>query len=137
MRAEPRVDSGRRAEMALITGSRRVRAKQRKAVVMLLDRRYCHIPAPNRMALLAVGSKLTPVQVGMAFRAAGRGVGEDQADVTTLARDVLVQSLKGEASLPVMIKLRLPPDRFPRSRCMAIFAGNLQIAVRIRRPAAN
>lgn len=86
------------------------------------------------MAFLTVGSELPPVQIGMALRTAGWRLREHQADVTTLTRDSLVQALQRKAGLPVVVEFRLPADRFPRSCRVAVFAGNFQIAVWIRRP---
>ena len=56
--------------MALVAGSRGVGAQERKAIVMLLNRRDSHIPAPNSVTFLAVGAELTPMEIGVAVRAA-------------------------------------------------------------------
>jgi hypothetical protein len=74
------------------------------------------------------------VQIGMALRTAGGRLRKHQADVTTLARHTLVQPLQRKASLPVVVEFQLPADRFPRSCCVAVLAGNFQSAVWIRRP---
>ena len=132
-RAEARVDTGRRAEMALVAGSRGMGAQQGKAVVMLLDRRDGYIPAANRMTLLAVGAELTPVQIGVALPAAGGRSRKHQAYMAALAGHVLVQALQRKTGLPVVVELQFPPHRFPCSRRVAVFAGNFQLAVRTRR----
>ena len=133
-RAEACVNTGCRAEMALVTGSRGMGAQQRKAVVVLLDRRDGDIPTANRMALLAVGAELAPVQIGVAIPAATGRVRKHQAYMTTLAGHILVQALQRKTGLPVMIELQLPAERFPRRRRVAVFAGNFQVAVWTRRP---
>lgn len=122
--------------MALVTGSRRMGAQQRKAVAMLLDCRDGHVPPANRVTLLAVGSELTPVQIGVTLRAASGRVRKHQAYVTTLARNIRVQTLQLKAGLPVVVELQLSADGLPRGCAVTVFAGNLQVTVGIRGPAA-
>lgn len=136
-RAKAVVDSTCRAEVALIAGSRGVGAQQRKAIVMLLNRRDSHIPAPNSVTFLAVGAELTPMEIGVAIRTASGRFREHQADMTTLARNIRVQAQQLKAGLPVMIEFRLPAGRCPCGRGVTVFAGNLQVAVRTRCPAAD
>src|ERR1019366_5279136 len=63
------------------------------------------------------------MQVGMTFRAARGRRREYQAGVATLASDPLVQALQRKTRLPVMIELRLLPDRFPGGARVAVFAS--------------
>lgn len=86
------------------------------------------------MAFLAGGPKLPPVQIGMALRTTGGRLRKHKADVTTLTRHTLVQPLQRKAGLPVVVEFQLPANRFPRSCRVAVFAGNFQSAVWIRRP---
>ena len=89
---------------------------------MLLNRRNGYLPGADRMAALTVGSELPAMQVGMTFRAARGRRREYQAGVATLASDPLVQALQRKTRLPVMIELRLLPDRFPGGARVAVFA---------------
>ena len=56
--------------MARVAIYRRVRSGKREAIVMLLDLLHADLPSLNRVALLAVGSQLPPVNIGMAILAA-------------------------------------------------------------------
>ena len=60
---------------------------------MLLNRRDSYLPTANRMAALAVGTELPPMQIGVTFRAACGRIREYQVGVTALASDALVQTL--------------------------------------------
>jgi hypothetical protein len=60
---------------------------------VLLNRRNGHLPTADRVAALAVGSKLPPMQIGVTFGAARGRRREYQVGVTTLASDSLVQAL--------------------------------------------
>jgi hypothetical protein len=55
--------------MAIITLQRGVCAHQREAVKMILNCLSGNSPPVHGMALLAVGSELPPVNIGMAIRA--------------------------------------------------------------------
>jgi hypothetical protein len=89
------------------------------------------------MTLLTVRSELTPVQIGVALRAASGRIRKDQTHMAALAGNIAVQTLQRKTGLPGMIELWLTADRFPGGRGVAVFAGNLQSAMWIRRPAAN
>ena len=104
---------------------------------MLLHRGNSHLPTANRVAALAVGSELPPMQIGVTFRA-GRGRSREyQAGVTTLACDSLVQALQRETRLPVMIELRLFSDGFPCGTGVTVFATNVERPVRVSDTAAG
>ena len=51
--------------MTGIAVNNRVGTRQREAVVVLLDIFDGNLPAPNRMAFLAVSSQLAPMNVGV------------------------------------------------------------------------
>jgi len=51
-----------------------VSARQREAVVVLLDIFDGNLPSPNRMALLAVSSQLAPMNIRVAVLATLAGV---------------------------------------------------------------
>ena len=137
LRAEPGIDSGGRSVVAIVAGGNCVGANERKSVTVLLNRRNSHLPAAHRVAALAIGSELPSMQVGVTFRAGRRRTREYQAGVTTLAGDCPVQALQFETRLPVMIKLRLPSNRFPCSVGVAVFTTNFELPVRVGGTAAN
>ena len=89
------------------------------------------------MAALTVGSELPAMQVGMTFRAARGRRREYQAGVATLASDPLVQALQRKTRLPVMIELRLLPDRFPGGARVAVFASDVERPVRVSHAAGG
>ena len=93
LRAQSGIDSGGRSMVAIVAHHRGVGANQRKPVAMLLNRRNGYLPTADRVATLAVGSELPPMQIGVAVRAAGGRGRECQVGVTALASDPLVQAL--------------------------------------------
>jgi len=56
--------------VARVAVHRCVRSGKREAIVMLLDLLHADLPSLYRVALLAVGSQLPPVDIGMAILAA-------------------------------------------------------------------
>ena len=116
--------------MAGVAIYRGVRADERKAILMVLNRLRRNIPPLNGMALLAVRSHLPPVNVGVAVRALGADIREHQLDVALGALHLLVHSAQRVTGL-VVIELRDAPDRLPAGVGVAVFAGNADIAVRI------
>lgn len=135
--AEPDVNTRCRPMVALIARHRRVGAEQRKPVVVILDGRNLHIPTLHGVALLAVRPELATVQVRMTFRALGGRLRKNQADVTVLARDRLVQAAQRKTGLRVVIEFHLLADRLPGSRGVTVLARHLQRPVWVRHPAAH
>lgn len=75
---------------SLVTGvaiHRRMRARQGKAIVVLLHLADGDLPSPNCMALLAVRPQLALMDVGMAILTPLSNVGKYGPDVTFGARD--------------------------------------------------
>jgi len=93
LRAESGIDSGRRSMVAIVAHHGGVGADERKPVAVLLNRRNGYLPTADRVATLALGSELPPVQIGVTFRAARRCRREYQVGVTALASDPLVHAL--------------------------------------------
>jgi hypothetical protein len=137
LRAEPRIDASRGALMASIAGDSRVCAEKREPVVVLLDGRDRHVPAPHRVTFLAIRAELPPVQIRMTVRAAGRRLREHQVHMASLARYVLVETKQRKSGLSGVIELRLSADWLPRGCRMAVLAGHAQFAVRVRDAAAH
>jgi hypothetical protein len=137
-RAQPGIDSGRRSTMALVANRHCVRADQGKSVIMVANCRNRHVPPADRVAVLAIGSELAAVQVGVTLRALGRRLGEDHVGVTTGAIHGMVQAQQRVARLPVMIEFRLFADRLPGGGGMALIAAKLfQLAMRVGGTAAD
>lgn len=75
------------------------------------------------MAAFAIAAELSPMYVGVAIRAVGAYVFEDQAGVATCTRHFLVHAAQGVASL-IVIKFRIGADRPPACVSVAILTGN-------------
>ena len=118
-----------RTLVAGIAVHRSVRARQRESVIVLLNLLHRHLPAEHRMALLAVGSQLPPVNVGVAVLAALPDVREHGLNVALDASDGAVHPAQRIAR-PVVIELRNRADRFPSARRMTVLTGDVQVAVR-------
>jgi hypothetical protein len=106
----------------------RVRARQRKAIIVLLHLPYGDLPSSNGVALLAICAQLALVDVGVAILTALSNMSEYGPDVTSGAGDGGVHAAQGIFRL-VMIEFRRGADRFPRIRGVAVLASYVQIAV--------
>jgi len=111
---------------------RGVSSGEREAVVVILDLLYRNVPSPHRVALLAVGSQLPPVNIGVAILAACADIVEDHLDVTLGAGYRRVHAAKGIAGL-IVIEFWDGADRLPSTSGVAILTRNGQIAVRAMR----
>lgn len=109
-----------------------VPAYQRKPVVVLLHSLQQDVPTLHCVALLAVGSHLATMNVGVAVGAIHTRIGEYRFGVTLGAGDALVQTAQGIFSL-IVIKLRHRSDGLPPHRGMAVLAGDIQVAMRTSR----
>ncbi len=117
---------------ALVTGiavDRRMRSRQREAIVMLLDLLYRDFPSQHRVALFAIGAQLPAMNVRMAVLAALPHIGKHRLDVTLRAGHRLVHAAQGIARL-IVIEFGDGPDRPPSVGGVAILAGHRQSAVR-------
>ena len=130
---------GHRLELAvgrvLVAGiaiHRGVRARQRETVVVLLNLLDRNLPSADGVALLAIRTQLTLVNVGVTVLAALPDVGKHRLDVALRARHILVQAPQRVASL-VVIELGDGADRLPALGSVAILTWNIQIAVRTAR----
>jgi hypothetical protein len=57
--------------VALVAFNQRMRSNQRESILVILDLLDVYLPAPDRVAALAICSKLTAVNVGMALSTLG------------------------------------------------------------------
>jgi len=107
----------------------RVRSGQREPVVMLLDLLNGNLPAPDRVALLAIRSQLPLVNVSVAVLASLPHVGEYRPDVTLHAGHGLVHTTERVTRL-IMVEFGNCADRFPSARRVTVLTGHAQVAVR-------
>lgn len=121
-----------RVLMAAVALQQRVRAHQREAVEMLLDVLHGNPPAPYVVAVLATGSELPAMDVGVAVGAFRARVREHQIGVTLPAGHPFVHAAQGELGL-VVVKLRNVADGLPRRERVAVLAGEIQVAMRAAR----
>jgi len=96
---------------------------------MLLDLPNGNLPALDRVALFAVCSHLSAVNVGVAVLAALAHICEDRLDVTLGAGHRLVHPAQRIFRL-VVIELRNRTDWPPRIGGVAVLARNGQVSVR-------
>lgn len=106
-----------------------VPANQRKAIFVLAHALQNNIPALYGMTLLAIGTHLATMNVGVAVSAVGTGIGEHRLGVALVAGDARMHSAQ-RISGRIVIELRYSPYRLPANRSMAVLAGDAQIAVR-------
>lgn len=125
-----------RSFVARIAVHCRMCSSQREAVVVLLDLLHRDLPAPHRVALLAVGPQLAPVDVSVAILAALTNVGEHGLDVTLNAGYRLVHPAQRITCL-IVIEFRDSANRPPSVRCVAVLTRNVQIAVRTMRASGS
>jgi hypothetical protein len=104
-------------------------AKKRESIVVLLDLLDLHIPAPHVVALVAAGSELSLVNIGVTVGALPSDIREDRLGVALGARYALVQSTQGEAR-GLVVELRNRPNGLPSFKRVAVLAGNTQWPMR-------
>ena len=121
-----------RAFVAGIAVEHGMRAHQRKAVLVVLNRLDGNVPALHRMAALAIRAELATVNVSVAVPALVADIRKNGFGVALRAGHVLVHAAKREARF-VVIELRDVADRLPRRECVAVLAGNRQRSVRAAR----
>jgi hypothetical protein len=118
--------------VAGVAVNRGVGAGKRESIVMLLHILDRNLPSAHGVTLLAIGSQLTPVNIGVAVLAVLTNVGEHHLHVTSGAGHGSVHSTEGITS-PTVIEFRDGADWLPAIRRVAVLAGNRQIAVRTMR----
>lgn len=128
-RRKAQVISNRRVFVTFLAFHYRVRAEQRKAVEVLLNRLRGNLPAEHRVALRAVRAELTAVNIGVAIGAVFSDVREDGLGVTARTGNFFVHAAQ-RVPRGVMTKFRNRPNRSPTRVGVAVFAGNIQGTVR-------
>ena len=120
---------------SLVTGvalNHRMRADQRKAVLVILDRADVRFPTFDRVAGFAIRAHLTAMNIGMAVRAFSPHIRKHRLGVARRARNIGVQAAQRILRLAV-IKFRNRASRLPSRLRMAILARNRQRPVRTPR----
>ncbi len=125
-----------RALVAGIAVHRGVRSGQREAVVVLLDLLDRHLPAADRVALLAIGSQLPLVNVRVAVLASLSDIGEHRLDVALDAGHRLVHAAQRISRL-IVIEFGDRADGFPSGGSVAVLTGHVQISVRTMRSSGS
>lgn len=124
--------AGARALVTIVAGERGVCADQGETVLVCAEVLKARLPAANRVALFAVRAELAPMDVGVAIRALGSRLGEDQADMALRTGYSLVKASQRITSF-VVVKLEDVAQRFPGREGVAILTRDVQIAVRTAR----
>jgi hypothetical protein len=122
---EPLKLSGGCAFVARFAVYSRVRADQRKAILMIAYRLHSDAPTLNGVTRFAIGAELPAVDIGMAVCAFLAHVRKHQFDVALRARHFFMHAPKRIARR-IMLKFRDTADRFPTQRGVAIFARNIE-----------
>lgn len=118
--------------MTFIALNRCVSAKERKAILVILYLLDRSIPSADGMALRAVRTELSAMDISVAVGASLADVGENRFDVALGAAHFLVHAAERVGGL-VVIELHVGADRPPAISAVAIFTGNIQRAVRAAR----
>lgn len=129
--AESDVAANSRAGMTGIAHQRCVRADQREAIPVILQWPGVYAPAEHGVAALALCAELALVEICVAIRATGAGVGKDSRHVARITRDILVHAAKLKASLRVVIEFGLRPKGGPARSGVTILAGERQLPMRV------
>lgn len=101
---------------------------QRKAVVVVPYPLKDDVPPLYGVALLAVGSHLAAMNVGMAIGAVCSSVREDRLGVALGASHPFMQAAQRIPCF-VVIELRNRSNGLPSRRGVTVLAGNVQVAV--------
>jgi hypothetical protein len=99
---------------------------------VLLDLVRLHYPAPHRMALLAIRSEFSSMNVSVTLGAEVAHIGEDGLGMALCASYALVESAQ-RVPRCIVIELRNCADRLPSIEGMAVLAGDIEGAMRAMR----
>ena len=109
---------------------------QRESVLVPIDGLQGHIPAAQRVTLVAFCTELTAMNIGMAIGAFGSHLCEDQVLMALAAVDSRVHAPYRESGF-VVIEIRVRPDMIPADFGVAVATGHCQSSMRILRPALD
>lgn len=115
--------------MAFLALHHGVRAKQREPVEVLGNRLNGNLPARDRVALRAIRSELSAVEVGVAIGAVLADVRENRFDVAARAGHLLMHAAQ-RIFRRVVTKFGDRSDGRPAGRRVAVLARNVQRSVR-------
>jgi hypothetical protein len=105
-----------------------VGADQREPVEVLINLLHRNMPAPNRVALLAVRAHLALVDVGVAVGALRPDIRKDHLRVALRAGHAFVQAAQ-RVLRGVVIEFRNGADRFPAAQRVTVLARDAQTPV--------
>jgi hypothetical protein len=129
LRGEALKYANRGALVACLAFHGGMRPEERKPVLVILHLLNGYVPSAHRMALCAVGSELTSMNVCVAIRTVFSNVREHRFCMALCALHFFVHPAQWVARV-VMVEFRMRSDRPPAGCCMAIFAGNRKRPVR-------
>jgi len=120
------------AFVASLTINRRVRTDEREAILMVTNRGYGNLPAFDGVTGFTIRAELATVDIGMAIRALLSDIRENEFHMALGALHIFVHAAQRVAGL-VVVKFRNTADGLPTEGSVAVFAGNVECAVRIAR----
>ena len=132
LRRETLILTNSGAPMTVLALNRRMRTKQWKTILVVLDLGDGNLPAQHRMALCAICTEFPSVKVGAAVGTIPAHIGEDGFHVACGALHFVVHSAQWVVGL-IVVEFRHGANRPPGCRCVAIFAGDGERAVRTLR----
>lgn len=118
------VNPRRRVSMTPVACDGGMGADKREAILVLLHGLDGGLPAPHRVAVLAAGSELASMDVGVALSALGADALEIETHVAVSAGDPLMHTAKGIGRLRVMVELGCGANRPPSRRVMAVLTSD-------------
>lgn len=118
-----------RTLMAILTQNSGVRPEKRKAVIVTANLLHGDVPAGKGVALLAIGTELSAMDISVAIRAVFADVREHRLSVALDAFHFVVQAAQRVTCFAV-IEFDVGAERSPSGGVMAVFAGNIEFSVR-------
>lgn len=128
-RRKPQEIPLRRVLVAFVALHHGVHAEQGEPVEVLRNLLHRNLPAVHRVALRAIRSKLSAMDVRVAVGAILANVGKDRFHMAAGARDLFMHAAQ-RILRSVVIKFGDRANRRPTRRRMAVFARNIEVAVR-------
>jgi len=110
-------------------------AEKREAILVILDLLNGGLPTTDGVALRAIRSKFSPVNVRMAIGTGLTNISENRFDVALRAFHFFVHATQWVIRT-VVVKLQVGANRTPTACGVAIFAGDCKRSVRTSRTIA-
>jgi hypothetical protein len=111
--------------VTFITIHNRMRADQRKTILMLVDVMHRHCPSVEVVTQVALGTIFASMNVGVAVLALLAGICENRIDVALLTRNFRVETTQRKCRF-TMVKFWLGTQWQPSLAGMAVLTRNLQ-----------